>query len=189
MRCSLPIACSNRFNSLKDDDVTIKKHDCVEVPQGGLQSRSAYHREYGLRVGSWNFSGLCSQRKQKEVSEVLNKLKLDIVAVQESWERKGSVIEVQGYKWLDKPRKIQNSKRGEGGVGFLIRECLLAEVEFITNINLEERPGLKYVEVEVRNPCILDVFICPQLLLVFPRWMLVTKTLRKMSLFLRKKVR
>ena len=75
----------------------IKKRDCVEVPQGGLQSRSAYHREYGLRVGSWNFSGLCSQRKQKEVSEVLNKLKLDIVAVQESWERKGSVIEVQGY--------------------------------------------------------------------------------------------
>ena len=45
---------------------------------------------------------------------------------------------MQGYKWLGKPRKIQNSKRGEGGVGFLIRECLLAEVEFITNINLEE---------------------------------------------------
>ena len=71
VRCSLPIACSNRFHSLKDDDVTIKKRDCVEVLQGGLQSRSAYHREYGLRVGSWNFSGLCSQRKQKEVSEVL----------------------------------------------------------------------------------------------------------------------
>ena len=46
VRCSLPIACSNRFHSLKDDDVTIKKRDCVEVPQGGLQSRSAYHREY-----------------------------------------------------------------------------------------------------------------------------------------------
>ena len=48
-------------------------------------------------------------------------------------------------------------------------------------------PGLKHAEVEVRNICILDVFICPQLLLVFPRWMLVMKTLRKMSLFLRKK--
>ena len=66
----------------------------------------------GYELGSWNFSGLCSQRKQKEVSEVLNKLKLDIVAVQESWEKKGSVIEVQGYKWLGIPRKIQNSKRG-----------------------------------------------------------------------------
>ena len=40
----------------------------------------------------------------------------------ESWEREGSIIEVQGYKWLGKPRKIQNSKRGRGevGVGFLI---------------------------------------------------------------------
>ena len=111
VRCSLPIACSNRFRSLKNDDVTIKKRDCVGVPQGGLQSRSAYHCEYGLQVGSWNFSGLCSQRKQKEVSDVLNKLKLDIVAAQESWEREGSVIEVQGYKWLGKYCKIQNSKR------------------------------------------------------------------------------
>ena len=131
----------------------------------------------------------CSQRKQKEVSEVLNKLKLDIVAAQESWERKGSVIEVQGYKWLGKPRKIQNSKRGEGGVGFLIRECLLAEVEFITNINLEESAWIKVRGGRGKESLLLDVFICPQLLLVFPRWMLVTKTLRKMSLFLRKKVR
>ena len=43
---------------------------------------SAYHREYGLRVGI------------------------------ESWEREGSVIEVQGYKWLGKPRKIQYTKGG-----------------------------------------------------------------------------
>ena len=50
VRCSLPIACSNLFRSLKDDDVTIKKRDCVRVPQGGLQSRSAYYREYRLLV-------------------------------------------------------------------------------------------------------------------------------------------
>ena len=65
VHCSLPIACSNRFRSLKDDDVTIKKCDCVGVPQGDFQYRSVNHREYGLREGSWNFSGLCSQRKQK----------------------------------------------------------------------------------------------------------------------------
>ena len=142
VHCSLPIACSKRFRSLKNDDVT-KKRDCVGVPQSGLQSRSAYHREYGLRVRSWNLSRLCCQRKQKELTEVLYKLRLNIVAAQESRERKGSVIEVQGYKWLGKPRKIQNSKRVEGGVGFLIRECLLAEVEFITNINLEESAWIK----------------------------------------------
>ena len=58
VHCSLPIACSNRFRSLKNDDATIKKRDCVGVPQGGAQSCSACHREYGLRVGS------CVQQKQ-----------------------------------------------------------------------------------------------------------------------------
>ena len=187
VRCSLPIAYSNRFHNL-NDDVTIKKRDCVGVPQGGLPSCSACHREYGLRVGSWNISGLCSKCKQKEVSEVLNKHKLDIVAGQESWERESSVIDVQGYKWLGKPRKIQNSKRGEGGVGFLIRKCLLAEVEFITYINLEDSACVKVRGGRDKESLLLDAFICPQLLLVFPRWMLVTKILRKMSLFLRKKL-
>ena len=93
MRCSLPIACSNCFCSLKNDDVTIKKRDCEGVPHGGLQSRSAYHRKYGLRVGI------------------------------ESWERECSVIEVQGYKWLGIPRKIENSKRGEVGVGFIFESA------------------------------------------------------------------
>ena len=35
------------------------------------------------------------------------------------------------------------ARGGEGGVGFLIRQCLLAEVEFITNINLEESAWIK----------------------------------------------
>ena len=41
---------------------------------------------------------LCRDHKQKEVSKVLNKLKLDIVADQESWVKEGSVIEVQGNR-------------------------------------------------------------------------------------------
>ena len=31
VRCSLPIACFNRFRTLKNDDVAIKKRDCVGV--------------------------------------------------------------------------------------------------------------------------------------------------------------
>ena len=76
-------------------------------------------------------------------------------------------------KWLCKPRKIQNRQRGEEGVGFLIQECLLPEVEFITNINLEESAWIKVL-------CTLDAFICLQLLLVLPRWMPAMKTLRMM---------
>ena len=50
-----------------------------------------------LRVATWNFSGLCSERKQKEV-EVLANHNIDIVAGQEYWEKEDSRISVEGYK-------------------------------------------------------------------------------------------
>ena len=71
---------------------------------------------------------MCSERKQKEISEVLNRVKVDIVAGQEMWERKDKVVNVEGYKWFGKPRI---DLRGEGGVGFLVRECIVEEVEFV----------------------------------------------------------
>ena len=36
-----------------------------------------------------NISGLCSERKQREVGELLQRLKIDVVAGQESWEKRG----------------------------------------------------------------------------------------------------
>ena len=42
-----------------------------------------------------------------------------IVAVQESWEKEDSKIDIDGYKWFGKPRSSQRSQRGEGGVGFV----------------------------------------------------------------------
>ena len=59
-----------------------------------------------------------SERKQKEVAEILSRLNIDIVAGQESWEREGKNIVVDGSKWFGKPRKDQSNPRGEGGVGF-----------------------------------------------------------------------
>ena len=53
---------------------------------------------------------------------------IDIVAGQESWEKEDSKIDVGGYKWFGKPRNCQNSQRGEGGVGFLVWECVVDEV-------------------------------------------------------------
>ena len=68
---------------------------------------------------------------------------------------------MQGYKWLGKPRKIQNSKRGEGGVGFLIRECLLAEVEFNTNINLEDSAWIKVRGCRVKESLYIGCVYMP----------------------------
>ena len=93
-----------------------------------------------LKIATWNFAGLCSERKQKEISEVLNRVKADIVAGQETWERKDKVVNVDGYKW---PRIDQNSRRGEGGVGFLVRDCIAEEVEFIRDVRYKESVWMK----------------------------------------------
>ena len=45
--------------------------------------------------------------------------------------------------WFGKPRIDQNSRRGEGGVGFLVRECIAEEVEFITDVRYEESVWMK----------------------------------------------
>ena len=65
------------------------------------------------------------------------------IAGQESWEKEETRIHVEGYKWFGKPRVNQNSLRGEGGVGFLIRECLVNEVEFINTVKYEESVWMK----------------------------------------------
>ena len=45
-------------------------------------------RERRLRVATWNFSRLCSDRKQKEVGELLVKHNLDVVAVRSPGKRR-----------------------------------------------------------------------------------------------------
>ena len=68
---------------------------------------------------------------------------IDVVAGQESWEMEDTKIAVEGYKWFGKPRGNQNSQRDEDGVGFLVRECLVDEVEFITDVHYEESVWMK----------------------------------------------
>ena len=53
--------------------------------------------------------------------------------------RDGSVVSVD---WFGKPRNNQKSLRGEGGVGFLVREC---QVEFIelSQVKYEESVWMK----------------------------------------------
>ena len=128
--------CVNRFEPLSSDD------ECVDVI-AVEEKVKANKCERKLRIDTWNFAVLCSERKQKEVGQVLEKLNLDVVAGQESWERDGSVVSVDGYKWFGKPRNNQTSLRGEGGVGFLVRECLVDEVEFISQVRYEESVWMK----------------------------------------------
>ena len=76
------------------------------------------HGKKKLRVATWNFSGLCSDCKQKEIGELLAKHNLDVVAGHDSWEKEETRIDVKGYKWFGKPRINQNSLRREEGLVF-----------------------------------------------------------------------
>ena len=66
------------------------------------------------------------------------------MAGQESWEKEDSRINVDGYKWFGNPCDVQNSQRGEGGVGFLVRNnCLVNEVEFVGEVKYAESVWVK----------------------------------------------
>ena len=94
-------------------------------------------------MGTWNFSGLCSECKLKEVDELLKVNHIDVVAGQESWEKEDSRINVDGYKWFGKLCDVLNNQRGEGGVRFLVHDCLVNEVEFVGEVKYAESVWMK----------------------------------------------
>ena len=142
---SVSVHCVNRFETLavdtcSDDNVKdVHIVDSVAVKTKVLASKMRKQ----LRLATWNVSGLCIECKQKEIADLLACNSIDIVAVQESWEKEDSKIDVDGYKWFGKPRTSQRSQRREGGVGFLVCECLVCEVEFITTVANEESMWMK----------------------------------------------
>ena len=162
---SRPIECFNRYEPLTQLDYS------NETVSSSLNRNK---QERKLRVATWNFSGLCSDRKQKEIGELLAKHNLDVVAGQESWEKEETRIAVEGYKWFGKPRIKQNSPRGEGGVGFLVRECLVNEVEFINTVKYEESVWMKIRSEKGREALYIGcVYILK--VQVFLLWIVVMK--------------
>ena len=157
------VYCVNRFEPLTSEKASSSStsglcsgenidnmHIDVKLVGNKVKALGGRERERRLRVATctWNFSGLSSERKQKEIGELLTRNCIDVVAGQESWEKEDTRIEVEGYKWFGKPRSNQNSRRGEGGVGFLVCECLVSEVEFITRVEYEESVWNKREEEE-----------------------------------------
>ena len=99
--CSPDVAslkCVNRFDLLVDEECSSQKcNSKVDVDLDVVHvSRKVKtlgnKKERSLRVATWNFSGLCSECKQKEVGELLVENNIDIVAGQESWEKEDSKI-------------------------------------------------------------------------------------------------
>ena len=79
----------NRFDALScmDDD----EGSCDVVKEAVSLSTCTFNKcitsQYRrFRLGSWNIQGLNSTRKQLELSEILEKNSIDILAIQESLE-------------------------------------------------------------------------------------------------------
>ena len=68
-----------------------------------------------LRVSTWNFSGLCSERKQREVGELLQRLNIDVGAGQERGrERQLLLMAIDG---LESHVRIRVDVEGKEGLG------------------------------------------------------------------------
>ena len=92
-------------------------------------------------------------------------------------------IDVEGYKWFGKPRIKQNSPRGDGGVGFLVHECLVNKVEFINTVRYEDSVWMKIRSERGREALYIGcVCICLRTVQVFLLWIDVMKGLKKMFL-------
>ena len=105
------IKLRNRYSVLQDEDSfehgraleRLGKSPICDVSQASKSVPKIKHR--GLRIGTWNFQGLCSDRKALEIGEILSKNHIDIIGGQESWELDSSNIYMPSYKWLGKPRE------------------------------------------------------------------------------------
>ncbi|MEP1953908.1 MAG: hypothetical protein ABJJ26_03130, partial [Algoriphagus sp.] len=65
------------------------------------------------RIGSWNVCGFATEeRKRIEITEQVSISDVDIVGIQESWEKEGGEIgsKVGEDAWIGKTKKGQNSK-------------------------------------------------------------------------------
>ena len=113
---SVPVHCVNRFESVavdtcSDDNVEdVPVVDSVALKTKVLASKMCKE----LRLATWNVSGLCSECKQKEIADLLACNSIDIVAVQESWEKEDSKIDISGLVSLVLVKGVREGREGLG---------------------------------------------------------------------------
>ena len=82
-----------------DENRDVANQKPVKLQCVNLSTDVDSHEPIDIMSVQWvgGYKKLCSERKQKEVGELLLRLNLDVVAGQESWEKEGKVIAVDGY--------------------------------------------------------------------------------------------
>ena len=126
---------SRENRSSKDGEGTIDK------------SRVDSQAKKKLIIGSWNVCGFAAEERKRlgTVEQVCNR-DLDIVGIQESWEKDGGGIGCKGgeYAWIGKKREGAGKKnRGARGLGFLVNEYLCGIIEVIEDTKFDESIWLR----------------------------------------------
>ena len=109
---SVPVHCVNRFESLAVDtcsDDNVEDVPIVDSVALKIKVLASKMRKQ-LRLATWN---VCSERKQKEIADLLA-CNSYIVAVQESWEKEDSKIDISG---LVSPVLVKGVREGRKGLG------------------------------------------------------------------------
>ena len=111
-----------------------------------------------MNIGFWNVR--CLRTKIEELQFVIRKHNIDILTVQESWEKDNDEFNFKGYTWFGK-KHISDNKRGFKGTGFLVKNYLVDQTEFTYNNLSNNVCWLKVQKHKSKKHLILGRFICP----------------------------
>ena len=76
-----------------------------------------------LKVAALNAHSLGSEGRLDEIGWLLTEQKVEVLAINETWQTEGEHFELEGYRYVGKPRTSARKAHG-GGVGFFIANHL-----------------------------------------------------------------
>lgn len=106
----------------------------------------------GLKLATLNCRSLTSDVKQLELQDVMQRQHIDILAVQETWERVGAagyndllVQSTTTHTWMGKPRQRagRTSARADGGIGFFVHNAIVDSCTLLSDTRMPDSAWLK----------------------------------------------
>lgn len=115
-----------------------------------------------LKIAEWNLNGWYTNRVESVefMKEAILAANCDIVALCETHLRNDAVVEVPGFTWFGQNRKTlaPNAVRGSGGVGFLVKNTLLAH--FLASVLDSTFEGILWIKLQHRVDQDLCLHMC-----------------------------
>ncbi|CAG2194034.1 unnamed protein product [Mytilus edulis] len=117
-----------------------------------------------LTIGSWNCNGWYVKRQNDNGrllrENILTSLNCDVYGISETHLKDNEAIELDGYKWIGCNRRILSNKawRGSGGIGFLIKNCILDN--FDVDILDNSRDDILWINLKCKHDQNFMLYLC-----------------------------